>query len=298
MSRKVINIAVSIILVVGVIIGVASICLTFAHLLIIRNLARRLSAMSIVLFLNSSLRRLSWQLRRQSRSSSTILTPYSSSKEQQPHKDLNITNSCRLLFVEKNRYPSWFLAKDRHLLAKIDNSNLKPNWPNKDNWCNLVVALKNSNIQYVIYIKGRIYDEYITVNKQYTNTIMYGDGPRKTIVTSHKGVKNGGGITNLQTATSFAIGNGSLTNLWDSKTLLTKALQRQVQNHDLFGKAMKEILCNYYHGIHIGTYKVKYKETLYHVEYNNCGSSANLNGKVNWKGYHKIDKTTAMKFTI
>ncbi|MBA0860272.1 hypothetical protein Goshw_015935 [Gossypium schwendimanii] len=60
----------------------------------------------------------------------------------------------------------------------------------------------------MIYIKAGIYDEYITVDKQYTNIMMYGDGPRKTIVTGRKGVKNGGRITTWQTATFSAIGNG------------------------------------------------------------------------------------------
>ncbi|MBA0802290.1 hypothetical protein Gohar_012601 [Gossypium harknessii] len=36
---------------------------------------------------------------------------------------------------------------------------------------------------------------------QYTNIIMYSDGPRKTIVTGCKGVDNGGGITTWQIAT-------------------------------------------------------------------------------------------------
>ncbi|MBA0752426.1 hypothetical protein Gogos_001264 [Gossypium gossypioides] len=67
---------------------------------------------------------------------------------------LNITNSYRFLFVEKNGYPSWFSAKDHHLLARIDNSNLKPNVVVAENGSGqlktvgvaLVDALKNSNI--------------------------------------------------------------------------------------------------------------------------------------------------------
>ncbi|PPR81931.1 hypothetical protein GOBAR_AA38786 [Gossypium barbadense] len=129
---------------------------------------------------------------------------------------LNNTNSCRLHSVEKNVYPSWFSAKDRHLLARIDNSNLKPNvvvakdgnGQYKTIGAALAAAPKNSNIRHVIYIKAGIYDEYTTVDKQYTNIMMYGDGPRKTIVTGCKGVKNGGGITTWQTATFSAIGNG------------------------------------------------------------------------------------------
>ncbi|KAK5783494.1 hypothetical protein PVK06_038003 [Gossypium arboreum] len=129
---------------------------------------------------------------------------------------LNNTNSRRLHSVEKNVYPSRFSAKDHHLLARIDNSNLKPNvvvakdgnGQFKTIGAALAAAPKNSNIQHVIYIKAGIYDEYTTVDKQYTNIMMYGDGPRKTIVTSCKGVKNGGGITTWQTATFSAIGNG------------------------------------------------------------------------------------------
>ncbi|KAG4173863.1 hypothetical protein ERO13_A11G087750v2 [Gossypium hirsutum] len=129
---------------------------------------------------------------------------------------LNNTNSRRLHSVEKNVYPSWFSAKDRHLLARIDNSNLKPNvvvakdgnGQYKTIGAALAPAPKNFNIRHVIYIKAGIYDEYTTVDKQYTNIMMYGDGPRKTIVAGCKGVKNGGGITTWQTATFSAIGNG------------------------------------------------------------------------------------------
>ncbi|MBA0829142.1 hypothetical protein Goarm_013762 [Gossypium armourianum] len=128
----------------------------------------------------------------------------------------NITNTRKLLFAEKNGYPPWFSAKDRHLLAKIDNNNLKPNvvvakdgsGQFKTIAAALAAAPKNSNVRYVIYIKAGIYNEYITVGKQYTNILMYGDGPRKTIVTGSKGVKKGGGITTWQTATFSAIGNG------------------------------------------------------------------------------------------
>ncbi|MBA0844199.1 hypothetical protein Goarm_001314, partial [Gossypium armourianum] len=128
---------------------------------------------------------------------------------------LNITNARKLLPIEKNNYPSWFSAKDRQLLTRIDNNNLKPNAiVAKDGngqfntiGAALAAAPKNSNIRHVIYIKAGIYNEYITVDKQYTNILMYGDGPRKTIVTGRKGVKDGGGITTWQTATFSAIGN-------------------------------------------------------------------------------------------
>ncbi|MFQ6633338.1 hypothetical protein Gotur_012390 [Gossypium turneri] len=148
---------------------------------------------------------------------------------------LNNTSSLRLHSVEKNVYPSWFSAKDRHLLARIDNSNLKPNivvakdgsGQFKTIGAALAAAPKKSNIRHVIYIKAGIYDEYITVDKQYTNIMMYGDGPRKTIVTGRKGVKNGGGITTWQTATFSAIGNGFIAKSRDSRTPLVLKSTRQ-----------------------------------------------------------------------
>ncbi|KAK8326130.1 hypothetical protein V6Z11_A11G096500 [Gossypium hirsutum] len=71
---------------------------------------------------------------------------------------LNITISHRLNFVEKNEYLSWFLAKDHHILARIDNSNLKQNVvvakDGSDQFKTigvaLVATLKNSNIRHVI----------------------------------------------------------------------------------------------------------------------------------------------------
>ncbi|KAK8545583.1 hypothetical protein V6N13_066859 [Hibiscus sabdariffa] len=128
----------------------------------------------------------------------------------------NVPNSRELLSVEKNGIPSWFAGKDRHLLARIDNNNLKPNvvvakdgsGQFKTIGAALAAAPKKSNVRYVIYIKAGIYNEYITVDKEHTNILMYGDGPRKTIVTGRKAVENGGGITTWQTATFSAIGNG------------------------------------------------------------------------------------------
>lgn len=121
----------------------------------------------------------------------------------------NIANTRKLLPIEKNSYPPWFSTKDRQLLTKIDNNNLKPNAiVAKDGngqfntiGAALAAAPKNSNVRHVIYIKAGIYNEYIIVDKQYTNILVYGDGPRKTIVTGRKGVKDGGGITTWQTAT-------------------------------------------------------------------------------------------------
>ncbi|PON93077.1 Pectinesterase inhibitor domain containing protein [Trema orientale] len=40
--------------------------------------------------------------------------------------------------------------------------------------------------RYVIYVKAGIYDEYLTVTKDQVNVFIYGDGPRKTIITGRK----------------------------------------------------------------------------------------------------------------
>ncbi|MDV3201782.1 MAG: pectinesterase family protein, partial [Candidatus Phytoplasma australasiaticum] len=109
--------------------------------------------------------------------------------------------SRRLLSVtkEKTGYPSWFSNADRKLLSMIDNNNIKPD---------VVVALdgtgqfktiaealaaapKKSKDRHVIYVKAGVYDEQIVVDKQTINILMYGDGPRKTIVTGNKNFVDG-----------------------------------------------------------------------------------------------------------
>ncbi|MBA0783998.1 hypothetical protein Gotri_001626 [Gossypium trilobum] len=334
---------------------------------------------------------------------------------------LNITNARKLLPIEKNNYPSWFSAKDRQLLTRIDNNNLKPNAiVAKDGngqfntiGAALVAAPKKSNVRHVIYIKAGIYNEYITVDKQYTNILMYGDGPRKTIVTGRKGVKDGGGITTWQTATFSAIGNGFIAKsmgfqntagpekhqavalriqsdksaffncridayqdtlynqvnrqffrncvisgtidfiFGDSSTVIQNSLiivRRPMDNQfntvtaqgkdyidentgiviqnckivpenklfsDRFkfatylGRPWKKFSTTVIMESKLGDFirpegwisfegpdKNNYEETLYYAEYNNRGPGSNLNERVNWKGYHNINRTTAMKFTI
>ncbi|GLU07172.1 hypothetical protein SLE2022_241390 [Rubroshorea leprosula] len=39
-------------------------------------------------------------------------------------------------------------------------------------------------------------------------------------------------------------------------------------------------------------------DTCYYAEYNNRGPGANTSKRVNWKGYHVIDRPTAMRFTV
>ncbi|XP_039163002.1 pectinesterase-like [Eucalyptus grandis] len=60
--------------------------------------------------------------------------------------------------------------------------------------------------RYVIYVKAG--DEYLEVTKDQVNVFMYGDGPRKTIVTGHR--NNRAGSSTLRSASFAAVGNGFL----------------------------------------------------------------------------------------
>ncbi|KAE8671248.1 beta-glucosidase family protein [Hibiscus syriacus] len=113
---------------------------------------------------------------------------------------LNVPNSRKLLSVETHGYfPSWFSDVDRKLFAKIDNNNIKPNAiVAKDGSgqfrtiaAALAAAPKKSAVRHVIYVKAGIYDEYITLDKSLTNILMFGDGPRRTIVTGRKNFVDG-----------------------------------------------------------------------------------------------------------
>ncbi|XP_060960228.1 probable pectinesterase/pectinesterase inhibitor 13, partial [Cannabis sativa] len=65
---------------------------------------------------------------------------------------------------------------------------------------------KNHKGRYIIYVKAGIYNEYLTVTKEQVNVFMYGDGPRKTIITGRKNFNEG--VSTIRTATFSAIGNG------------------------------------------------------------------------------------------
>lgn len=57
---------------------------------------------------------------------------------------------------------------------------------------------KNHVGRYIIYVKAGVYNEYITVEKNMVNIFMYGDGPRRTIVTGRKSYT--GGFSTFRTA--------------------------------------------------------------------------------------------------
>ncbi|XP_042475736.1 pectinesterase-like [Macadamia integrifolia] len=111
-------------------------------------------------------------------------------------------------------FPTWFSAADRKLLAARGGAQMRPNAvvakDGSGQYKTITAALnaypKNNKGRYVIYVKAGIYDEYITVTKDQANVFMYGDGPRKSIVTGNK--SNKGGFGTFKTASFSAIGKG------------------------------------------------------------------------------------------
>ncbi|KAL8100502.1 putative pectinesterase/pectinesterase inhibitor 13 [Apium graveolens] len=113
----------------------------------------------------------------------------------------------------ENNYPSWLSTADRKLLAS-DNAGLTPNavvaQDGSGQYKTIGAALaaypKNNKGKYTIYVKAGTYNEYVTVSKYQVNVFMYGDGPRKTIVTGNK--SNAKGVSTMQSATFAAVGTG------------------------------------------------------------------------------------------
>ncbi|KAH7516918.1 pectinesterase [Ziziphus jujuba] len=117
--------------------------------------------------------------------------------------------------VGADGFPTWFSAADRKLMAAAGRAaGVKPNVvvakDGSGNFNTISAALKaypkNQKGRYIIYVKAGVYDEYITVEKNMANIFMYGDGPRKTIVTGNK--SNRGGFSTFRTASFSAIGPG------------------------------------------------------------------------------------------
>ncbi|KAK1291658.1 putative pectinesterase/pectinesterase inhibitor 28 [Acorus calamus] len=131
-----------------------------------------------------------------------------------PFKLPTMTNGRRLMEATEGGYPEWFSAADRRLLAQHTKGNVKPNVvvakDGSGNFKSISDALDAMPAQYsgryVIYVKAGLYDESPMVTKKMVNVFMYGDGPRKTIVTGHKNFVDG--TPTFQTATFAAIGNG------------------------------------------------------------------------------------------
>ncbi|CAN6468657.1 unnamed protein product [Victoria cruziana] len=115
----------------------------------------------------------------------------------------------------KEAYPEWLSAEDRRLLRSLPKTN-RPR-PNavvaKDGSGQFttigaaVEAMPKTYVgKYVIYVKAGIYDEHVMLDVKKVNVFMYGDGPRKTIVTGRKNFVDG--VPTYATATFTAIGDG------------------------------------------------------------------------------------------
>ncbi|KAK9288458.1 hypothetical protein L1049_016915 [Liquidambar formosana] len=131
---------------------------------------------------------------------------------------LNMSPTSRRLLdasnVDNDGFPAWFSVADRKLLAYHGkNGKIEPNAivakDDTGHYKTIAAALaaypKNHRGRYVIYVKAGVYNEHILVTKDQVNVFMYGDGPRKTMVTGRK--SNRDGISTFQTATFSAVGN-------------------------------------------------------------------------------------------
>ncbi|KAF5205783.1 Pectinesterase/pectinesterase inhibitor [Thalictrum thalictroides] len=116
--------------------------------------------------------------------------------------------------VDKDNYPTWFSAADRKLLAGR-NAQLVPNvvvaqdGSGQFKSINQAIAAypKNHRGRFVIYVKAGIYREYVVVPQTAVNVYMYGDGPRRTVVTGNRNVKLAG-YTTKACSTFTVFGDG------------------------------------------------------------------------------------------
>ncbi|XP_043710649.1 pectinesterase-like [Telopea speciosissima] len=138
--------------------------------------------------------------------------------------DIVIPKSRRLLEAEEatqvdsQGYPTWLKAPDRKLLAAkgppTHNAVVAKDGSGQFRTITAALAArpKHNKDRYVIYVKAGIYDEHIIVHQ--VNVFMYGDGPKKTIVTGNNSVmslsntKVKTGIDTQDTASFSAIGTG------------------------------------------------------------------------------------------
>ncbi|XP_031485238.1 pectinesterase-like [Nymphaea colorata] len=117
--------------------------------------------------------------------------------------------------LRKEGYPEWLSAEDRRLLGELRRTNRpRPHAvvakDGSGKFTTITAALeampKTYMGRYVIYVKAGIYDEHVIVDEQKVNVFMYGDGPRKTIVTGRK--NNVDGVPTYGTASFTAIADG------------------------------------------------------------------------------------------
>lgn len=102
-------------------------------------------------------------------------------------------------------FPSWMKSGDRKLLAS--GGEPEPNAVVAQDGSGQYKTIQEAlnaypkdlkGGRYVIYVKAGVYDEYITITQDQINIYMYGDGPRKTIVTGKKCFTDG--VSTFKTA--------------------------------------------------------------------------------------------------
>lgn len=95
--------------------------------------------------------------------------------------------------IDEDGIPAWIPGMDRKLLA-ANNNQLRPNavvakdGSGQFKTINEAIAAYPKNLQgrYIIYVKAGVYNEYVEIPSKMVNILMYGDGPRRTIVTGNK----------------------------------------------------------------------------------------------------------------
>nr|XP_010939847.1 pectinesterase [Elaeis guineensis] len=116
--------------------------------------------------------------------------------------------------VMKRGCPSWVSQGDRRLLREHLNVKLLPNVTVAQDGSGDFRTINEAihkippkyDGRYVIYVKEGIYDEAVNLTSKYVNITMYGDGPKKTIVTGNKNFVDG--TKTSHTATFVASGEG------------------------------------------------------------------------------------------
>lgn len=120
-------------------------------------------------------------------------------------KSFNMSNLPEAAKSLIDGFPSWMKSGDRKLLAT--GGEPEPNAVVAQDGSGQYKTIQDAlnaypkdlkGGRYVIYVKAGIYDEYIIITKDQTNIFMYGDGPRKTIVTGKKCFTDG--VSTFQTA--------------------------------------------------------------------------------------------------
>ncbi|KAL0908509.1 hypothetical protein M5K25_023005 [Dendrobium thyrsiflorum] len=199
------------------------------------------------------------------------------------------TVSGRRLLSNDDRYPSWMSAGDRKILSsRVLRPRLRPNAvvakDGSGQFKSINAALnampKTYRGRYVIYVKAGIYVEKVTVEKEKPNVLIYGDGPRKTIVTGRLSYAEGVGTYKTATfsvqAPGFIARSMGFTNTAGPQGHQAVALRL---NADAAWN---------------GNFAL---DTLYYAEYYNRGPGSPTYRRVKWRGYHVINRREAFRWT-